>query len=189
MLKSGSAHSSNFVGTNMAKKRITDLVSEIVEEYFNSSEGNGLELYHVEYQKEGSDKVLRVYIDRREAYVGTDDCEKVSKYLSDKLDEKDPIEDNYVLEVSSPGMDRLLATEEHFKRYLGQAVDVSLYRKPEALKEYKLQNPKKVSGILKDYRDGDITIEIDYLDSEPVNAVLKSKEIARVNLAVTMEEI
>ena len=73
-------------------------------------EESGLELYNVEFVKEGRDWFLRVYIDKlspsEEEYVSTDDCEKVSRFLSDQLDRLDLIEQNYYLEVSSPGMDR-----------------------------------------------------------------------------------
>ncbi|MBR1993470.1 MAG: ribosome maturation factor RimP, partial [Firmicutes bacterium] len=65
----------------------------------------GYELYNIEFVKEGKDWFLRVYVDMAsgEGYIGTEDCEKVSRFLSEKLDEEDPIEQNYYLEVSSPG--------------------------------------------------------------------------------------
>ena len=101
----------------MAKKKITEIVEEITAEFLAE---NGLELYNSEFVKEGKDWFLRLYIDRltgedtaeaeeeNEQYVSTDDCEKVSRYLSDELDRLDPIEQNYYLEVSSPGLDREL---------------------------------------------------------------------------------
>ena len=92
-----------------AKVKVTDLVEEIAAPFL---EENGLELYHTEFLKEGRDWFLRVYIDKKEGqeeeYVSTDDCEKVSRFLSDELDRIDPIEQNYYLEVSSPGLDREL---------------------------------------------------------------------------------
>ena len=99
----------------MAKKKITEIVEEITAEFLAE---NGLELYNSEFVKEGKDWFLRLYIDRlpdedtseaeeeNEQYVSTDDCEKVSRYLSDELDRLDPIEQNYYLEVSSPRLDR-----------------------------------------------------------------------------------
>ena len=101
---------------------------------------NGYELWNVEYVKEGSDFYLRVYIDTLGGGIGTDDCERVSKYLSEALDKADPIESGYYLVVSSPGMDRPLLTDEHFKRYRGVPVDVSLYRA--------IGGKKKISGLL-----------------------------------------
>ncbi len=113
----------------MAKKKITDLVEEITGAFLKE---NGLELYYSEMVKEGRDWFLRVYIDKEqgqdEQYVSTDDCEKVSHFLSDELDRLDPIEQNYYLEVSSPGLDRLLFREKDFQRFEGSLVDVSLYK-------------------------------------------------------------
>lgn len=113
----------------MAKVRIKDLVEDIINPFLSE---NGLELYNVEFMKEAKDWFLRVYIDKEEGseeeYVSTDDCEKVSRFLSGKLDESDPIEQNYYLEVSSPGMDRTLIKEKDFIRYAGKQVDVNLYQ-------------------------------------------------------------
>lgn len=106
-------------------------ITSIIEEYLESFlKEEGYELYHVDYFKEGKDWYLKVYIDtkKKDDYVSLEDCEKVSRFLSEKLDENDPIDKNYFLEVSSPGLDRQLFTEEHFKRYLGNLVDVKLYK-------------------------------------------------------------
>ena len=93
----------------MAEVKITELAETILSEFLSQ---NKLELYNVEFVKEGKDRFLRVYIDKaqdaEDEYVDTDDCELVSRYLSEKLDEEDPIEDNYYLEVSSPGLERTL---------------------------------------------------------------------------------
>lgn len=98
----------------------------------------GLSLYYCEFVKEGSDRTLRVYIDVTEEgrYVSTEDCERVSRFLEERLDRDDPIDGEYVLEVSSPGMDRMLVTEEHFVRYTGALVDVHLYRPYEGEKTW-----------------------------------------------------
>ena len=81
--------------------------------------------------KWGKDWFLRVYIDRTDdsaGGIGTDDCEKVSKFISARLDELDPIEQNYYLEVSSPGMDRALLKESDYVRFAGRWVNVTLYQ-------------------------------------------------------------
>ncbi len=95
----------------MAKKKISELVKELTGDFLLE---NGLELYHCEFVKEGRDWFLRVYIDKHDpdSYVSTDYCEMVSRFLSDRLDEEDPIAQNYYLEVSSPGMDRILYEPE-----------------------------------------------------------------------------
>ncbi|MCI8610184.1 MAG: ribosome maturation factor RimP [Firmicutes bacterium] len=124
----------------MAKVKITDLVEEITTDFLKE---NGLELYHTEFLKEGRDWFLRVYIDKQfdedadeEEYVSTEDCEKVSRFLSGELDRLDPIEQNYYLEVSSPGMDRPLLKERDFVRYAGRLVDISLYKAVDGKKNF-----------------------------------------------------
>ena len=87
----------------MAGKKIIALVEEILESFL---EKDGYRLHNIEFEREAGDWYLRVYIARADdEYVSTDDCELVSRYLSEKIDEIDPIEDAYYLEVSSPGID------------------------------------------------------------------------------------
>ena len=179
----------------MAKKKITELIEEISEEFLAA---NGLELYNSEFVKEGRDWFLRVYIDKvvepaaagelegtgnasepvdatgnaampalaagtasdtaaageleetgsapvqntdstdsaASIYVSTDDCEKVSRFLSEELDRLDPIPQNYYLEVSSPGMDRVLLRDKDFARFAGEIVDVNLYKAMDGRKTY-----------------------------------------------------
>ena len=108
-------------------------------------------MYHSEFVKEGSDWFLRVYIDFKpengagERYVSTDDCEKVSRFLSEAMDQADPIEQNYYLEVSSPGMDRPLLKAEHWRRYIGCQVEVRLYRGKDGT--------KNITGTLDSFDD------------------------------------
>ena len=115
----------------MAKKKVKDIVTDMLVDFLAE---NGLELFNVEYVKEGRDRFLRVYIDKpqtpegEDQYVGIDDCELVSRYLSDRMDEEDPIEENYMLEVSSPGLDRPLIKDSDYVRYAGRLVDISLYK-------------------------------------------------------------
>lgn len=162
----------------MAKNKIIDLTESFMDEYMKLDEGKDLFLYHLEYVKEGPDKVLRVYIDKEEGYISTQDCENVSRFLSDKLDSADPIEENYVLEVSSPGLDRVLITEEHFKRYLGEEIEVSIYKE--------IDGSKKIEGTLLGYKDGRITILMNSPDEDQKEIELDSKEYAKVNLAVVI---
>lgn len=120
-----------------------EILLPIVQEY-------GVELYDVEYVREGSNWYLRAYIDKPGG-VNIDDCEKVNRALSAKMDELDFIEDPYTLEVSSPGLGRTLKKEKHFLKSLGEEVEVKLY-KP-------VQNEKQFTGILKSYNNGEIVIE------------------------------
>ena len=155
----------------MAKINIRTLVSEMSADFLAE---HNLELYNVEFQKEGKDWFLRVYIDKSEGtegYISTDDCELVSRFLSEKLDEADPIEQNYYLEVSSPGVDRALITEEHYRRYAGQLVDVKLYSGIGGKKTYQ--------GILKGLNENILTIE-----ENGKTVKLPFDKVAKTNLAV-----
>ena len=153
--------------------KITDIVTELARPVVQQA---GCELWDVEYVKEAGQWFLRVYIDKaaasEEMYVSTDDCEKVSRYLSDRLDEEDPIEQNYYLEVSSPGLDRQLYEQKDFDRFTGSVVDVKLYKSVGGRKEYQ--------GVLEGLKDGVvmITAEGDQHYEFPMD------QVAKVNLAV-----
>ncbi len=158
----------------MAKQKMTELVRELMEGFTADS---GIGLWDVEFVKEGRDRFLRVYIDRQpengeERYVSTDDCELVSRYLSEKLDELDPVEENYYLEVSSPGMDRALTRPEHFARFAGHEIEISLYRA--------LDGRKKYSGVLEGL-EGDT---VAFTDADGARREIKLADTAKIRLAV-----
>lgn len=90
------------------------------------AESFGCRVYDVEFVKEGQNYFLRVFIDK-DGGVSTDDCEKVSRALDPILDEIDPIEPAYYLEISSPGLDRKLSRDEHFEAVIGESVDLKLF--------------------------------------------------------------
>ena len=114
-------------------------------------EGAGCSLWDVEYVKEAGEWFLRVYIDK-EGGVSIDDCEAVSRPLSDLLDEADPIEGSYTFEVSSAGANRVLKKPEHFEQFMAAEVEVKLYRPREGRKEF--------VGLLRGYEDGAVTLEV-----------------------------
>lgn len=88
---------------------------------------NGCYIYDVEYVKEGGSWYLRIFADK-DGGITIDECEAISRKLSEKLDEKDFIKQDYLLEVSSPGIERRLRQEKHFEMYKGETVDVGLYK-------------------------------------------------------------
>lgn len=150
--------------------KVTNLVEEAVTGFLKE---NNLSVWNVEFQKEGKDWFLRVYIDREDGeYVSTDDCELASRYISEKLDELDPIEQNYYLEVSSPGMDRELSRPEHFEKCKGEIVDVKCYKAVEGKKEHQ--------GVLVDCDEANLTLSIDEVN----NLVIPREQISKVRLAV-----
>ena len=110
-------------------------VKSVVEELLKPLEEEGFEIWNVEYVREGKERQLRVFIDKEEG-IGVDDCERASLFLSARLDEEDLIKEAYSLVVSSPGMDRQLLKDEHFKRYKGKAVELALYKSFEGRKKF-----------------------------------------------------
>ncbi len=127
--------------------KVETTVREIVEPYAKEL---GLSIWDVEFVKEGADHYLRIYIDK-EGGVGIDDCVDLSHAVDGPLDEADPIDCSYCLEVSSPGIERTLKNDEHFTAYIGEKVMVKLIRPVDGVREFK--------GILKGYDKGDITFE------------------------------
>ena len=111
---------------------------------------NNFELVDTEFVKEGGNYYLRVYIDKPGG-INIDDCELISRALSDKLDEEDYIEEAYILEVSSPGLGRPLKKEKDYQRALGEEIEIKLYKAMDKVKEFQ--------GILKSYDDETVTIE------------------------------
>ena len=125
------------------EQRTEELVLPIIE-------ANHFELVDVEYVKEGGTWYLRAYIDKPGG-ISIDDCEAVSRRLSDILDEKDYIDEAYILEISSPGLGRPLRKEKDYKRSLGEEVEIRTYRMIEKQKEF--------TGTLKEYDEKTVTIE------------------------------
>ncbi len=116
----------------MSKRSVVELVTDILQPFLDKQ---GLELYDIEFIKEDGERYLRVYVDKEPA-IGLDDCEKVSKFLSDQLDRQDPIKEKYYLEVSSPGAERLLRKPSDYQKYQGHKVEVQLMRPLEGLNRY-----------------------------------------------------
>ena len=128
--------------------KITDLTAQLARPVV---EANGCTLWDVEYVKEAGSWYLRVYIDKEDG-VSIDDCEAVSRVLSDLLDEADPIQDPYTFEVSSAGADRALKRPEHFRAFLGAPVDVKFYQ---------AQNGQKTcTGILAGHDGQSLTLTL-----------------------------
>lgn len=115
-------------------------------------EEHGFELVDVEYVKEGDTWYLRAYIDK-EGGIGLDDCELISRKVSDWLDREDFIQDSYILEVSSPGLGRPLKKEKDFARSIGKDVEIRLYKAWNKSKEY--------TGILKAYDKESVLLQME----------------------------
>ena len=133
----------------MAKgKNTVAVVWELVEPY---AEELGLRIWDVRFLKEGADWYLRIFIDK-DGGVSIDDCVDMTHAINKPLDESDPIEQAYFLEISSPGVERDLVRDEHFTAYVGEKIKVKMIRPVDGKREF--------SGILADYSDGNITISL-----------------------------
>lgn len=157
----------------MAKLKVTDVVLELVQPI---AADNGCEVVDVEFKKEGADYFLRVFIDLIDAgegrTVSLNECEAVSRALSTALDKADPIEQAYMLEVSSPGLDRPLKKDADFEKFSGRLVDVGLYR-PQ-------NGSKTITGTLQGLEDGEIVLSLD----DGSQRRIARTEAASVKLAV-----
>ena len=158
----------------MARKKITDYVAAWMEEF---AKDHPYELSRCEFIKEADTWYLRVYVDKLEeegyGYMSSDDCETVSRFLSARLDEEDPIAQNYYLEVSSPGLDRPLLCEKDFIRFTGSLVEVKLYKA--------VNGKKSFQGELISYENGQVTIKT---GEEELS--FSQKDAAKINLAVVV---
>lgn len=126
------------------EERVESLIKEKIEKI-------GYELYDVEYAKEGKNYFLRIFIDNEKG-IDLNDCEKVNNEINDLLDEADYIKDQYFLEVSSPGIERVLRKDKHLEQNIGKEVIVKLFRKDE-------QGNKEYQGILEEFDTNSVTIE------------------------------
>ena len=147
--------------------KVTDLVAEFSKPII---ENLGCSLWDVEYVREGSERYLRLYIDK-EGGIDITDCEKIHRAMDPILDEKDPIAESYHFEVCSAGLERPLRRASDFEKFMGSPVLVKLYRPRNGLKE--------IPGILKGYEEGNVTVEA----GRETIAFLKS-EVALVRLRV-----
>ena len=182
---------------------VEEIIGKLPEDYH-------IRLWDCEFTKEGRERYLKVFIDRTDGeYVSTDDCEKVSIFLSDELDKLDPIAENYYLMVSSPGMDRELKKPWHFQASLGKEVEVSLYAPLTGeyegldLRSFGIRN---FTGILSSFAEDetgykagfDTVIDLKKKNRKPgarispqalkeISIELSLKEISKINLAVIFD--
>lgn len=144
------------------ENRTEKLLAPILDE-------NNFDLYDVEYVKEGSNFYLRTFVDKEGGFT-IDDCELVSRTLSDLLDKDDFISDAYILEVGSPGLGRQLKKDRHFEKSIGEEVEVKLYKAIDKQKEW--------TGVLTGFTGDKITINLD--DDKTMD--LNRSDIAMVRL-------
>jgi ribosome maturation factor RimP len=135
------------------ENKVENLIQEKVEEI-------GYDLYDVEYVKEGKNYFLRVYIDNEKG-ISLEDCEKVSNEINPLLDEANIIAEQYFLEVSSPGIERVLRKDKHLEKNIGKEVEVKLFKKDE-------KGNKSYTGILNDFSEEKVKIEETEISREDI---------------------
>ena len=139
------------------EEKVTKLVEPIIENL-------GYELYDVEYSKEGKNYFLRIFIDKTGG-IDLNDCEKVNNEIDEILDEADYIKEQYFLEVSSPGIERIIRKEKHLKKYIGHEINIKLFKKDK-------NGNKEYQGILKAFDQDNIELE--------ENIKIERKNIAQI---------
>lgn len=142
------------------EEKVEKLLRPIIEK-------EGYELYDVEYSKEGKNYFLRIFIDNEKG-IDLNDCEKVNDAITDILDEENYIKEQYFLEVSSPGIERILRKDKHLEQNIGEQINVKLFKKDE-------NGKKEYSGILKKFDEQNINIE-----QEEQEIKIERKNIAQV---------
>ncbi|CDC06880.1 MAG: ribosome maturation factor RimP [Clostridia bacterium] len=139
------------------EERVESLLKEKIEAI-------GYELYDVEYSKEGKNYFLRIFIDKTGG-IDLNDCEKVNNEIDEILDEADYIKEQYFLEVSSPGIERIIRKEKHLKKYIGHEINIKLFKKDK-------NGNKEYQGILKAFDQDNIELE--------ENIKIERKNIAQI---------
>lgn len=154
----------------MNKKPIIGYVKETIEKLISDLEVD-YELVDIEFKKEGSNNFLRIFLDKAEG-ITIDDCQTMSKAISDELDKTDPIKEPYYLEVSSPGLDRPLKNDKDLKRNINKDIEVKLYKS--------LDGTKLLQGCLLDFDENILKIQF---EDDSVVEIARDK-IALIRLAV-----
>ena len=149
------------------EEKVTNLVEPIIEKI-------GYELYDVEYAKEGKNYFLRIFIDNEKG-IDLNDCEKVNDAITDILDTENYIKDQYFLEISSPGIERVLRKDEHLEKNIGEEIEISLFKKDE-------NGNKNYIGILKAFdKDNVVVNENEEEISIPRKTIAQIKKIYKWN--------
>ncbi len=148
------------------EERVEKLLQAIIEKI-------GYDLYDVEYAKEGKNYFLRILIDKPNG-IDLEDCEKVNHAINDKLDEANYIKEQYFLEVSSPGVERILRKDKHLEQNKGKEIQVKLFKKDE-------NGQKEYQGILQEFNEEKIMIEINNKEDIEENQItIERKNIAQI---------
>ena len=149
------------------EERVETLIKPIIEKI-------GYDLYDVEYNKEGKNIFLRIFIDSPKG-IDLNDCEKVNNAINSILDEADYIKEQYFLEVSSTGIERTLRKDKHLEQSIGKEIEIKLFKKDE--------NGKKLyQGILQEFSQEEIVIKNNETENEIEQVKIERKNVAQIKL-------
>ena len=135
----------------------------------------GYQIYDVIYEKEGKDNYLRIFIDNS-ATITLEDCEEVNNAITDMLDEKDLIKSQYFLEISSPGLERRIRSDEHLQMFINSKIEMNLFKA--------IEKKKIITGILKNFDKNQITVEVEGKDIS-----IERSNISKIKNVYDWEEI
>ena len=152
------------------EERVESLIQKKVEDL-------GYILYDVQYAKEGQNYFLRIFIEKEDGAIDLNDCEKVNDGINDLLDTADYIKEQYFLEVSSTGVEKILRKDKHLKDNIGNEVEVKLF-KP-------INKQKEFIGILEDFTENEITLKLE--NDESIN--IDRKDISLIKKTFNWDEI
>ena len=152
------------------EERVENLIQTKVEEL-------GYTLYDVQYAKEGQNYFLRVFIEKNDGTIDLNDCEKVNDGINDLLDTADYIKEQYFLEVSSTGVEKVLRKDKHLKDNIGNEVEVKLFKQ--------INKQKEFIGILEDFTENEITLKLE--NDESIN--IDRKDISLIKTTFNWDEI
>ena len=159
------------------EERVESLIKQKIEDL-------GYQLYDVQYVKEGQSYFLRVFIEKENGSIDLNDCEKVNDGINDLLDEASYIKEQYFLEVSSTGIEKVLRKDKHLEDNIGNNVQVNLF-KPVELLGKKL---KEVQGMLKSFDKDTITLQIDNAKEE-VEIPIQRKDISQIKTVFDWDNV
>ena len=154
------------------EERVEQLIQKPIENL-------GYSLYDVQYVKEGQNYFLRVFIEKAEGTIDLNDCEKVNDGINDILDTADYIKEQYFLEVSSTGVEKILRKDKHLKDNLGEVVELKLFKPIEKQKEF--------VGILKEFNGEEIVLQIDDETEKTIN--INRKDISQIKTVFDWDSI
>lgn len=138
------------------EKKVYESINSIIEE-------KSLKLYDVIYKKEGREYYLKIFLEKPSGKVDLDECEKISRILSDYLDEKDLIKEQYFLEVSSSGLEKHIRLEEHYKEAINKEIEISLYMA--------IEGNKNIKGILNSFDEEAIVVDDVKIERKNISSI------------------